>query len=104
MLGQFSLFEREIRTEEEFVEEMYKLYKQSGDAENKEPFDKYVKRHFKGRYGGTCGGSLFGGYDFYDYSPEGVRLTKWNPREEVFFRKDRIIAISKQLKEGLNDA
>lgn len=98
-IQQLSLFETadEIRTVEEFVEAAFTVYesaKKRGWV--KTDFKTHMEQEFKSFHGGTVP-AAFVGYEFFDYSPKGCRLSNYKTGAEVFFKKD---AILKAIKEG----
>ena len=98
-MRQLSLFQttEEIRTVEDFVEAAFTVYesaKKRGWV--KYDFTTHMKYEFEGYHGGTAPGA-FVGYDFFDYSPKGCRLSNYETGAEVFFKKD---AIMKAIQKG----
>ena len=98
-IKQLSMFETStaIETVDDFVEAAFTVYesaKKRGWV--KDDFLTHMKYDFESHHGGTAPGA-FVGYDFFDYSPKGCRLSNYKTGAEVFFKKD---AILKAIKEG----
>lgn len=100
---QLSLFDtkndNEIRTVEDFVDADYAVYKdckRRGWIPQNETYAERINYYFMSYCGGSCP-SEFAGYDFFDYSPQGVRLQKFGKEyKELKFSKAAILAAIKR--------
>ena len=95
---QLSLFQtddaNEIQTVEDFVAAAHTLFcrsKENGWLSPDEDFLERTTEYFTHYFGGSAP-DVFAPYDFYDYSPKGVRLQKFgNPYREIKFTKQAIL-------------
>ena len=97
---QLSLFDTqiqpdEIKTVQDFVAAAYKAHvygKEKGWIRKSDTFVQRMMREFDHHRGGTCPDE-FAGFTFYDFSPQGVRLTSNKPYRELKFSKKAIIGV-----------